>query len=267
MDTSYWQKQEATPLFPDILWNKPEQRAKAGNLAIIGGNLQIFFAPALATATAENLKLNGIRTILPKSLEGKLPKNPYVIFAPSTDSGSFSSSAEEILNAVNDWADQLLIVGDLSKNAETTQVLEKILENSEKPALITRDAVDLVINSAEDLIERPLTLFLTLPQLQSLLKNLFYPRPLFLTQPFLQILETIHKFTLTYPNLTIITFAHGYYLVAKDGKITTTKLENTPYNPISLWSGELATKISAYQIWNPNHSLESATTAVLKSDF
>ena len=36
---SYWRKQEKTkPLFPDIEWAKPEQRAQRGRLGLVGGN-------------------------------------------------------------------------------------------------------------------------------------------------------------------------------------------------------------------------------------
>ncbi len=41
----YWQQQAiGKPLFPDIEWNKPEQRSQAGKLGIIGGNKLGFVA-------------------------------------------------------------------------------------------------------------------------------------------------------------------------------------------------------------------------------
>jgi len=39
MELAYWQCQTPEqPLFPDIEWNKPEQRSRAGKLGIIGGS-------------------------------------------------------------------------------------------------------------------------------------------------------------------------------------------------------------------------------------
>ena len=48
MNTDYWQKQADEPLFPDILWSRPENKAGAGKLAIVGGNAHAFSAPGMA---------------------------------------------------------------------------------------------------------------------------------------------------------------------------------------------------------------------------
>ena len=50
----YWQRQEpGEPLFPDLLWSRPENRQFAGKLLIMGGNAHGFAAPAEAYAHAE----------------------------------------------------------------------------------------------------------------------------------------------------------------------------------------------------------------------
>lgn len=39
MDYPYWKKQANNEkLFPEIEWNKPQQKQMAGHLAVIGGN-------------------------------------------------------------------------------------------------------------------------------------------------------------------------------------------------------------------------------------
>ena len=52
MEYDYWRKQNpAKPLFPDIEWAKPEQRAQRGRLGIVGGNKLGFAGVAEAYQT------------------------------------------------------------------------------------------------------------------------------------------------------------------------------------------------------------------------
>jgi hypothetical protein len=119
------------------------------------------------------------------------------------------------------------------------------------------------MESAPNFIEKPtITIFTTLTTLQKLFRTLYYPRPILLSMPLLAIIETFHKFTITYPT-TIITLHQDTVITAGRGTVITTPLRNTPYTPITLWSGPLAVKISACQIWHPTHPLASATTALI----
>ena len=54
-----------TALFPDIEWNRSEQRRQAGKLAIIGGNKLGFVAVATAYQEATELGVGQVRAILP----------------------------------------------------------------------------------------------------------------------------------------------------------------------------------------------------------
>ena len=70
MDRSYWHKQTADqPLFKDLLWSRPENRAQAGKLVIIGGNLHGISAPAEAYRQAEKAGAGSVRVLLPDSLK------------------------------------------------------------------------------------------------------------------------------------------------------------------------------------------------------
>ena len=56
MDLKYWYRQSANkPLYPDIEWSKPEQRSRAGKLAIIGGNKLGFASVGEAYTTAQSI--------------------------------------------------------------------------------------------------------------------------------------------------------------------------------------------------------------------
>jgi hypothetical protein len=252
------------PLFPDLLWNIPEQ--KSGNLLIIGGNSQNFANIAKTAAFAANhLNFRSVQTLLPDALKSKIPPSiENISFAPSTPSGSFAKSAgQEITNKINS-ADFTIILGDLSKNSETAIAITEAVKNTTAPILLTRDTIDLLAETAQDFIERQnLHILATLPQVQKLFRALYYPRPITLSMPLYPLTDALHKFTLTYDNLAVTTFSNDKVLTASSGKIIQTALENTPYSPLSLWSGELAAKIAELTIYNSTAPLESTAAALL----
>jgi len=259
-DLSYWQKQ-SRPLFPDLFWNIPEQ--KTGSVNIIGGNSQSFSS---VVRTAEFLKSNfplkKVTTILPDSLKNKLPSIEYVEFTKSTASGSFAKSYD--LENFFDSGSFTLVAGDLSHNAETAVAITDAVKKSITPLLLTRDSIDLLAPTANQIIDHQ-NLFLvgSMLQLQKIFRALYYPRMILLTQPLVPIVETLHKFTLTYNNLTILTFHDNNIIVADNGNISTTHLVDTDYTPISLWSGQLAAKIAALNLYNPGKPFQATTAAIL----
>jgi NAD(P)H-hydrate repair Nnr-like enzyme with NAD(P)H-hydrate dehydratase domain len=63
MDT-LWQKQASSkPLFDDLLWSRPEQKALAGKLLIIGGNSHAIAAPGEAFMLASKAGAGDIRVV------------------------------------------------------------------------------------------------------------------------------------------------------------------------------------------------------------
>lgn len=242
----------------DILWNIPEQ--KTGNLTIVGGNSQNFASIIKISEFLSKLPLKEVRTVLPNALKSKLPPLPELIFTKSTASGSFDKSAE--LLAAVDTADLTLFAGDLSKNSATTIAISEAIKNTEKPIVLARDAVDCVTPEATDFMERGgITILATLAQLQKLLRALYYPKMLLLSMPIQPIKEILHKFTLTYP-CALMTFHEGQIILAKSGEVKTIPLEKTSYSPITLWTSDLAAKVSALELWNPHRELDCIETAV-----
>lgn len=275
-DLSYWQKQ-TKPLFPDLTWNIPEQ--KTGHLAIIGGNSQTFSTVVrISEYASKSFPFSSVKTYLPDTLRGKLPTLANLEFLPSTASGSFAKSFQ--LNNYISHADATLLIGDLSKNSATAIALadaistetnsnetvpnsEAVHPNSPKPLVITRDSVDLLVPEAGRWLTREnIVIVASMSQLQKLFRAVYYPRMILLSQPLIPVLETLHKFTLTYPT-TIVTFHQENIIVAHGGNITTTKLIDTTYSPLTLWSGQLATKILALNLYNPQQPLAATTAALL----
>lgn len=257
----YWRHQEK-PLKDDLSWNFPER--KSNSVAVIGGNSNNFsHVIKISELLSTKYPLETVSTILPDALKSKIPPALLNIsFAPSTPSGSFAKSQN--LKTLLDPSDFILVDGDLSKNPETASALTNAILDTSAPVLLTRDAIDLLSPEMETLISREnLFLLASAAQLQKIFRALYYPRVFLLSSPLLTILETLHKFTLTYDGLTLITFHSSDIIIAKKGEIITVPIKNTPYSPISLWSGPLAASLLVYNLWNPGHSLDASTSAVL----
>ena len=260
--TPYWQKDgKGFKKAADLAWNFPEQ--KQGIIKIIGGNSSTF---ATEVKVSEYINhtfpfIKSVQNAFPDALKSKFPPMENLEFYESTDSGSFSNSSE--LRRALDNADSGIILGDLSKNSITAVAISDLIRVcGDIPLVITRDAIDLVASTANDFINRDnLYIVASMASMQKLLRALYYPRPIMLSQPILPVVETLHKFTVSY-SVSILTFHDGKIICAYDGKVTTIDIEKTNFTPLSLWSGELAARLAVFAAFNRNSSLESMLAAV-----
>lgn len=260
-ETSYWRKQTASkPLFPDVEWNRPQQKSRAGKLAIIGGSPSGFAATAENYQTALSTGAGRVKVFMPNSLKKVIPPvMTDVILMASNPSGGFSQDGLSELSAGVSWSDVVLFIGDAGRNSETTIVYEHVIKIHQTPIVITRDAVDLLKNTPNILLERQnTTLVVSFAQLRSLLQAVYYPKMLNLSMPLLQFIDAIHKVTLTYPS-TLVTFFNDQLIVAHDGEVVTT----TWTNPMALWRGEVATKAACYLLWTPRQALQAISTSMI----
>lgn len=245
----------------DLGWNIPEQ--KMGKMVVIGGSKGNFRA---VVKTAEFLMakypVEEVRIVVPESLKGVVPELSNVKFVGATESGSFGEEKE--LAAAFCTEGYNLVVGDLSKNAKTGQILAKILAETSAPTLITRDAVDLAAETGADgmLMNEKIVILASLVQVQKLLRSVFYPKMLTLSQSLVVVAEILHKFTLSYP-VKIITLHSGQILVADGGAVKAVPIEKTGLMPITIWNGELAAKIGALNLYNPGNFVGATLTAIL----
>ncbi len=254
----YFEKIENRPS-EDLSWNIPEQ--KQGIVNIVGGNSQSFRTEIkISEFLAEKYPIQTLNIVLPETLKPKLPSLPNFVFLGATESGSFADE-NELKNSFN-AADYNLILGDFSKNAITAQAVASACTFSEKPLLITRDAVDLIAgeNPERLLMNQNISFLASMAQLQKLFRAVYYPKMLLLSQSLMQVSEVLHKFTLSYP-VAIITLHNNQILVAKNGLIKAVPLEKSGYAPILFWQGELAAKILAINLYNPDNFVTATTTA------
>lgn len=258
---SYWRTQSRTkPLFPDIEWSKPEQRALSGRLGIIGGNKLGFAGVAESYSTALASGVGTVRILLPDVLRKAIPPSiTDVIFGATTPSGSLAKDAASDMRALGAWADEVLLVGDAGRNSETAIVYEDFLHDYTGLLTITRDAIDLIKNSTQAIVERPDTLLVvSFAQLQKLFQAVYYPKMLTFSMQLASLVEVVHKFTITYP-VGIIVLHKEYLLIARGGEVTTTEWQN----PMAIWRGSVATIAASYWLWNPQKLLEATTASIL----
>ncbi len=258
---TYFEKIDTAPM-DDLLWNLPEQ--KQGIVNIIGGNAQNFRASTrVGEYLANKYPIKTVNLVLPDALKGKLPPLENFVFLPSTEAGSL---AGEGLAEAMAAADYNLIIGDLSKNAITGKAVACACESSDRPMVITRDSVDLVAENVPErlLMNEQITIMGSLAQLQKLLRAVYYPKMLLLSQSLVQVAEVLHKFALSYP-VKIVTMHSGQILVAVNGTVKAVPLEKSGYSPIMIWSGELAAKIVAVNMFSPDRFIDATITAILST--
>lgn len=263
-DFDYWKKQKKQPLFPNIDTWQPEQRRFAGKLLIIGGSQGAFFAVAKAMETANKMGVGDVRVLLPDSLRGKLPKVPEIYFAKAEASGAFGKTALQEMLVQIEWAETVLIAGDLGKNAETSVLFANLMKLCEKPVFVVRDGVDVLTPDIMNwsMREAPMVVFATMSQLQKMLRTLYYPKVITLSMPMNQLIESLHKFTLSYP-LTLVTYYEGQIVIARDGQVISEEISDTDYTQITLWDGSLQAKAAVLSLWNREFAADQVVARAL----
>jgi phosphomevalonate kinase len=155
-NTTYWHKQTAeNPLYKDFEWNKPERQSERGKLGIIGGQSSGFIAVAESYNIAKSSKIGQVKSITSRFFE----KNSLDFFRRSGFVyGKFNrwviKEAESDVMALIKWSDVCLMIGDSGKGSETAICYENTISKTESPIIITRDAVDLLLNSVDLLLSK-----------------------------------------------------------------------------------------------------------------
>ena len=260
MDMKFWHRQEpGKPLFPDVEWNKPERRDQAGKLGIIGGNKLGFLAVAESYQEALKAGVGETRVLLPDALKKSVPTvMTDVLFAPTNQSGSLSNEALNEALALEKWADVLLLCGDAGRNSQTSIVYEELIKKSEIPVVLTRDAIDLVQNSLQEILDNPRVVFVaSLAQVQKIFRAIYYPKMITFSIQLTQLVETLHKFTITYP-VTICVFHVDNLIIAHGGEVVTQKWDA----PMAIWRGIVGARAASYLIWSPETPLAAISTAI-----
>jgi hypothetical protein len=261
MQKDYWQRQEPNkPLYPDLLWSRPENRTQAGKLLIMGGNIQSFAAVATAYGSAAQAGIGTARVLLPSTLQ-KTVSSIFVggEYAPSTPSGSFSKLAlgEVLDNAA--WSDGVMLAGDFGRNSETAILLERLAQTYKGLLCVTKDSIEYFNNLPLLVLDRENTLLcLSLSQLQKMSTASRNTEAVTLGMDLIRLADFLHNFSLKHRSI-IITKHLGTIFVACNGQVTTTKLkEDKP-----IWRVETAAQAITWWLQNPDQALQAITTSLV----
>ncbi len=261
MDRTYWHKQTLEePLYPDLLWSRPENKARAGKLLIVGGNVHGFAAAGEAYNEAIKAGVGTVRVLLPDRLQKTVSKLfPEAEFAPSTPSGSFGHQALAEFLELGTWADGVMLAGDFGRNSEAAILLEQFLKKYQGQLTLTKDAIDYFASTPQNLLSRPQTLLvLSFAQLQKLATKSHFSRAFTFDMSLLQLVENLHYFT-DQNSATIVVKHLQTILVSIDGKVSSTKLKEDK----EVWRVQAAAQAATWWLQNPGKTFEAITTSLI----
>lgn len=257
----YWQRQtKDQPLFPDLLWSRPEQTSLAGKLLIVGGNLHGFAAPASAYDEAVKGGVGIARVLLPDSLQktvGRILEAGE--YAPSTPSGSFAKRALATVLEMSAWADATFLAGDFGRNSETAILLEQFVYKYPGQLTLTKDGLDYFIHAPQSVLDRQqTTLVLSFAQLQKLAANARFPKAFTFDMDFLRLVDYLHEFSMQHAAALIVKHLDTIF-VALDGQVSSTKLTAD----LPLWRVKIASHAAVWRLQNPNQAFGALTSSLV----
>lgn len=253
-----WQKQSNEPLFPDLLWSRPENKRTAGKLLIIGGNLHNFSAPGQAYDAAVQAGVGTAKVLLPEGLRktiGSVLDNCE--FAPMNKSGSFAKAALTDWLEWANWADAVVLAGDIGRNSETAIVTEQFIKSFSGQLTITQDALDQFRDAPQLIINRPnTTLVASFGQLQKMWPRITKDDRVIRYGNNLAANLDIMQATIRQLSAQIVTKQHNDLIVAVKDQMSTTK------NDQEIWRVPTAAAMAVWWLQNPSKPFQALTTAV-----
>lgn len=258
----YWRIQDPDkPLFPEIIWEKPEQRDMAGNLLMIGGCAQSLHNVAVCYQKAISALIGRCTVILPESLRKVTDNLNGIIYAPSNQIGSFAKTSLNIMLYTSSNHDATILSGDLGKNSETAIVLSDFLHNYHGPLIITNDTVDILYPDTKYLLKRDKTfIFLTYKQLQKIAIENKETKAFSHNLSLVQLIKQLHEFTKNISAM-IVTKFQKQLIVAYQGEVISTQRDDLMED----FCNDIATMGSVNIIQHGNKYLKAVATACIKN--
>lgn len=261
MENTNWLRQTPDkPLFPDLLWSRPENKSQAGKLLIVGGNANGFAAPASAYGATLKAGIGTAHVFLPAVLQKTLGKHfAEAEFAPSTPSGSFSRQALDSLLESANWANAVLLAGDFGHNSETAILLDSFGEKYQGQLTVADDALDYFLTPKSSILSRENTLLvINLGKLQKLAKHNRPGTPILHNMNLHELVTVLSDWTNS-SSVSFITKHADNLVVAANGKAST-----TPETKESNWQTDLAAYASVWWLQNSDKPLEALTTSAFE---
>lgn len=211
------------PLFSDVLWSRPERKTAAGKLAIIGGSSSGFSAVSETYTAATKAGAGQVRILLPDSLKKSLSSLwPESEFAPANKGGGFAAAALGEWLALAEWADAVMLCGNLGKSSETAVLLEHFLEKYEGQISLAKDSIQIALGTPTELFDqKELTLIVELSDLQRLLSAIRFPMAVRSDMTIYQLGNLLRSLSQSYP-WAIVTEHEGSFFASFAGNVSHT---------------------------------------------
>lgn len=155
MSLPIYQKQARQPLFADVLWNRPLNRAAAGTLLIVGGHSRDFSLVQSFYQTALAAGIGRCRVVLPDSLRSLLAGTPDTVFVPGNASGALAREAFGVIMQMAQEAQAIAIGVNLSSSSETTVLVEALLEKLTIPIILHDEGLSVIKHHPQIATGRP----------------------------------------------------------------------------------------------------------------
>jgi NAD(P)H-hydrate repair Nnr-like enzyme with NAD(P)H-hydrate dehydratase domain len=205
-------------------WLIPEQRSKRGHFSVVGGDKNHITRVQETYSLLEAEKPASVSILVPKSWRKFLESNPDAHFAEADNSGGFALAAEESITARIISSDGTIFPGDLGRNSQTAQAIERSIIKTTKPIVLSGDSLELIPNLS--LLNRENTILIcNFGQFQRLAMAAKITPAVVSDMPHLKVIEVLHELTSTYPAAIVI--KHFNWIIASQkGTVWRTKIEN-----------------------------------------
>lgn len=249
---SEWQVQKPDkPLYPDVIWSRPENLGGAGKLLIIGGSPGKLANLSLSYSQANNAGAGMVRLLVPDSLSKITKHIPGIEYAPSNPSGGLAkASLGEILNIASQ-TDGVLLAGDIGRNSETAMMLESLLTKYQDWLVIDQGATESFAISISELASRPKTILcMDFTHLRSLAIETKSEIALTSDISLANLAKLLHQVSQKYQAILLVSIFDNVW-VAKNGLVT--QCQNPNYN---------SAKTAVWLIGQPEKAYQSAVCSV-----
>lgn len=222
-----WQQQiETEPLYPDIIWNRPEQKRLKKRLIIIGGHVGGFNHVAICYQAAIDGGIGEVKVVLPSPLKSIIGTTlTQAVYGPAGGAGSFSEAAFDLLVSYSQWADGILFM-QVGNNSATARMLLRLITETEIPLIVTDEMLLLLQNDLSLFSDREHVLwtlsFTGIQKLIALHKSPLNVRHDMGIRPFALALESFA------PKHPLVTVFEDYIVTAKGTSVISTRKKQAP---------------------------------------
>lgn len=253
-----WTRQEkGKPLYPDMLWSKPENKRYAGKLLIIGGQAGSFKNISAAYSYAVKAGAGHVRLLMPESLRKLTQSIEGAEYAPSNQSGSFARTALGAFFELSEWSDHILLAGDLGKSSETTVIVDGFLLRTNKSVTISENALQSVGIDMPQLINKKFTLVGGKVFIQNIVKTIGHIKAVTSETTIGQMSEILEDVSSKYRAALVVGDGQNIW-TSEGGDVVSTKSNIDDINKLSAYS-------SVWQMQNPNKIKEALATAAFEA--